>query len=88
MDRFWLRDEQVARIAPHRPDDTRGKERVDDRRVISGIEAAEVGVRRSPRVRRLAAPTPRPDIANRPVRARSEPQTTTVMAWAARVRPV
>ncbi|RYE96857.1 MAG: IS5/IS1182 family transposase, partial [Oxalobacteraceae bacterium] len=35
MDQFWLTDEQFARIAPHLPTDTRGKERVDDRRVIS-----------------------------------------------------
>ncbi len=37
MDHFWLTDEQFARIAPLLPNDTRGKERVDDRRVISGI---------------------------------------------------
>jgi transposase len=37
MDQFWLTDEQFAKIAPHLPNDTRGKERVDDRRVISGI---------------------------------------------------
>ncbi len=37
MDHFWLTDEQFARIAPLLPKDTRGKERVDDRRVISGI---------------------------------------------------
>jgi transposase len=37
MDQFWLTDEQFARIAPHLPTDTRGKGRVDDRRVISGI---------------------------------------------------
>ncbi|MFD2031243.1 IS5 family transposase [Ancylobacter dichloromethanicus] len=36
-DRFWLTDAQFARIAPHLPTDTRGKPRVDDRRVISGI---------------------------------------------------
>lgn len=30
-------DEQFAKITPHLPTDTRGKERVDDRRVISGI---------------------------------------------------
>ena len=34
---FWLDDEQWARIEPHLPSDVRGKERVDDRRVISGI---------------------------------------------------
>ena len=36
-DRFWLTDEQFSKIEPHLPTDTRGKERVDDRRVISGI---------------------------------------------------
>lgn len=34
---FWLSDEQWQRIEPHLPKDVRGKERVDDRRVISGI---------------------------------------------------
>ena len=34
---FWLSDEQWARIEPHLPTDVRGKSRVDDRRVISGI---------------------------------------------------
>src|SRR5262249_21702087 len=39
MDRnhFWLNDRQFTRLAPHLPTDTRGKPRVDDRRVISGI---------------------------------------------------
>jgi transposase len=37
MDRFWLSEEQFAKIVLHLPTDTRGKERVDDRRVISGI---------------------------------------------------
>lgn len=37
MDQFWLTDQQFATIAPLLPTDTRGKERVDDRRVISGI---------------------------------------------------
>ena len=37
LDRFWLTDAQFAKIAPHLPTDTRGKPRVDDRRVISGI---------------------------------------------------
>ena len=36
-DFFWLTDAQFAKIAPHLPADTRGKARVDDRRVISGI---------------------------------------------------
>jgi transposase len=34
---FWLSDEQWQQIEPHLPTDVRGKERVDDRRVISGI---------------------------------------------------
>jgi transposase len=34
---FWLDDEQWRRIQPHLPTDVRGKKRVDDRRVISGI---------------------------------------------------
>ncbi len=34
---FWLTVAQFARIEPHLPRDTRGKPRVDDRRVISGI---------------------------------------------------
>jgi transposase len=33
----WLTDGQWSRIKPHLPSDVRGKERVDDRRVISGI---------------------------------------------------
>ena len=39
MDRdfFWLTDAQFARLESHLPRDTRGKPRVDDRRVISGI---------------------------------------------------
>ena len=36
-DHFWLTDEQFAKIVPHLPTKTRGKARVDDRRVISGI---------------------------------------------------
>ena len=36
-DHFWLSQEQFAKIAPFLPTDTRGKVRVDDRRVISGI---------------------------------------------------
>ena len=34
---FWLNDEQWRQIEPHLPRDIRGKDRVDDRRVISGI---------------------------------------------------
>src|ERR687897_508027 len=36
-DCFWLTDDQFARVKPHLPTNTRGKARVDDRRVISGI---------------------------------------------------
>jgi transposase len=36
-DCFWLTEDQFARLAPLLPTDTRGKPRVDDRRVISGI---------------------------------------------------
>lgn len=34
---FWLTGEQLEKIAPHLPADTRGKPLTDDRRVISGI---------------------------------------------------
>jgi len=34
---FWLSDEQWRRIGPLLPTDVRGRKRVDDRRVISGI---------------------------------------------------
>ena len=34
---FWLTERQFARLEPLLPTDTRGKPRVDDRRVISGI---------------------------------------------------
>lgn len=34
---FWLADDQFERLEPYLPTDTRGKARVDDRRVISGI---------------------------------------------------
>jgi len=34
---FWLSDEQWNRIEPLLPTDIRGKDRVDDRRIISGI---------------------------------------------------
>ena len=36
-DLFWLNERQFARLAPLLPTDTRGKPRVDDLRVISGI---------------------------------------------------
>ena len=36
-DYFWLNDDQFSRLEPLLPTDTRGKPRVDDRRVISGI---------------------------------------------------
>ena len=34
---LWLSDDQWGRIAPLLPTDVRGKDRADDRRVISGI---------------------------------------------------
>lgn len=34
---LWLTVEQFGRLEPHLPRDTRGKSRVDDRRVVSGI---------------------------------------------------
>lgn len=34
---FWFSDAQWARIEPLLPNDVRGKKRVDDRRVLSGI---------------------------------------------------
>jgi transposase len=36
-DQFWLTDARFSKIAPHLPTATRGKPRVDDHRVISGI---------------------------------------------------
>ena len=36
-DLFWFSDAQWERLAPHLPSDVRGKPRVDDRRVLSGI---------------------------------------------------
>jgi transposase len=36
-DFFWFSDTQWARIAPLLPTDVRGKPRVDDRPVLSGI---------------------------------------------------
>src|ERR1700730_14727638 len=36
-DFFWFSDSHWARIEPHLPMDVRGKKRVDDRRVLSGI---------------------------------------------------
>ena len=35
-EQFWLSEEQVKRLAPYFPR-SRGKARVDDRRVLSGI---------------------------------------------------
>ncbi len=49
-DFFWFSDSQQARIAPLLPTDMRGKERVDDRRVPSGIvHALRCGGRRAER---------------------------------------
>ena len=73
-DHFWLTDRQFARIAPHLPTDTRGKPRVDDRRVISGI----VQVLKSG-ARWVDAPSvygPRKTLYNRYVRWRRPPERT------------
>ena len=43
---FWLSDEQWKRIEPYLPTDVRGIERVDDRRVISGIVHVQKSVER------------------------------------------
>ncbi len=37
QDHFWLSEAHFAWLEPYLPTDTRGKPRVDDRRVISGI---------------------------------------------------
>lgn len=57
MDHFWLTDEQSAKIAPHLPTDTRGKERVDDPRVIGGIgHGLKFGGRRADAPREIYGP--------------------------------
>ena len=74
-DQFWLSDEQFAKIEPLLPTDTRGKERVDDRRVISGI----IHVLKSGGGRWIDAPQvygPRKTLYNRFVR------------WADKGRPI
>ena len=40
-DLFWLSDDQWRQIEPHLRTDVRGKDRVDDRRVISGIPQSD-----------------------------------------------
>lgn len=45
-DHFWLTEEQFRRIEPHLPTDTRGKERVDDRRVSGNVQVLKSGGRR------------------------------------------
>ena len=42
---FWLTEDQFARLKPLLPNDTRGKPRVDDQRVISGIILLKSGGR-------------------------------------------
>ena len=46
QDCFLLTDAQFARIEPHLPTDTRGKPRVDDRRVIGGYRLLPGGTPR------------------------------------------
>ncbi|EJW09255.1 putative transposase [Rhodovulum sp. PH10] len=65
-DPFWPTEAQFERIRPHLPADTRGKARVDDRRVISGIvHVLKSGGRR---VDAPAAYGPRKTLYNRYVR--------------------
>ena len=83
-DHFWLTDDQFSKIEPHLPTDTRGKARVDDRRVISGI----INVLRSG-ARWIDAPPeygPRKTLYNRYVRwaAKCDPawKSDPLMEWA------
>ena len=41
-DLFWLSDHAWAALEPHLPHNQPGKPRVDDRRVISGIQGRRV----------------------------------------------
>jgi hypothetical protein len=45
-DQFWLTEAQFSKIGPHLPTDTRGKPRVDDRRVISAVDRCLENLRR------------------------------------------
>lgn len=57
MAAFWSTDQRFAEIAPHRPTDSRGKERVDDRRVIRGIaHVLKSGGRRADAPREIYGP--------------------------------
>ena len=57
MDDFWLTDEQFANNAPLLPNDTRGKARVDDLRVISCIvHVLKSGGRRTDAPREIYGP--------------------------------
>ena len=68
QEQFWLTDEQFSRIAPHLPTDTRSKERVDDRRVISGIvHARENGSLAAARHSKLSWPRFRAMLARHPL---------------------
>jgi transposase len=61
---FWLDDDQWQQIEPHLPTDVRGKERADDRRVISGIlHVLRSGCRRI--ARRSTVPIRRSTFASR-----------------------
>ena len=57
-EQFWLSDEQVASLARHFPR-SRGKERVDDRRVLSGIIHVQRNGLRWCDAPAVAAPKPR-----------------------------
>jgi transposase len=60
---FWLGDEQWSRIQPLLPTDVRGKDRADDRRVVSGSRPAFMALRA---MRVVAALPPRQGFASAP----------------------
>ena len=85
---FWLSDEQWARIEPYLPTDVRGKPRVDDRTVISGIlHVLKSGCRWSDTPPEYGPPT---TIYNRPWRNGCRPRMRRRRlhrAWTARPAP-
>src|SRR3546814_7772275 len=74
-DFFWFSDAQWARIEPLLPANARGKRRVDDRRVLSGIvHALKCGGRWADCPRDIYGP--KKTLYNRFVRWRSEEHTS------------
>lgn len=66
MKHFWLMDKQFAKIAPHLPSETRGKTRIDDRRIPSGIvHVLKSGGRWSDAPREIDGPKIRQTYADR-----------------------